>query len=80
MRGISSTFVTRWANFVIGFANTTWSWKPCKQFVSASRNGGDEVTTKIGLLSANAVAMPGIALQNLDTDQHICESISRSIH
>lgn len=58
IRGISSTLVTRWENLVMGLETTTWSWKPCKAFVSASWRGGEEVTQKTGERSAKAVARP----------------------
>jgi hypothetical protein len=48
---------------VTGLDSTTWSWKPCREFVSASRSGGDDVTQKMGERSAKAVARPGKALQ-----------------
>lgn len=82
IRGISPTLVTsmvistvvcfgqgyplRCANLVIGFASTTWSWKPWSAFVSASLKGGELVMQRTGERSAKAVASPGSPLQNLE--------------
>lgn len=65
-RGISSTIVTLWQNFVTGFAKTTWSWNPWRQLVSASRRGAEDVTTKMGDRSANAVVRPGKPFAKLE--------------
>jgi hypothetical protein len=54
---------------VKGLATTTWSCTPWRQLDSESRRGGDDVTQKIGLRSAKAVARPGRALEYLQTRQ-----------
>lgn len=49
----------------MGLAKTTWSWNPWRTFISASRVGAEAVIQNTALRSANAVAKPGMPLQNL---------------